>query len=81
MLRQYNAQLAPTIHLCHVIPSFALGGAQVRIIQIMNHLGKRFQHTVVALDGDFSAANRVAADVILTQVQCDRTSNPLLRAT
>ena len=52
----------------------------MRIIQIMNHLGNRFQHTVVALDGNFSARNRVSADVTLHQETCKRTSNPLILA-
>jgi glycosyltransferase involved in cell wall biosynthesis len=70
----------PSNQLFHVIPSFALGGAQVRVIQIMNHLGPRFRHTMVALDGDFSARKRALANVPFTEVRCKRTSNPLLMA-
>lgn len=68
------------IHLFHVIPSFALGGAQVRICQIVNHLGSHFRHTVVAIDGDFSARKRVRTDIEFREVRCKRTSNPLLMA-
>jgi glycosyltransferase involved in cell wall biosynthesis len=70
----------PAVHLFHVIPSFAPGGVQVRICQIMNHLSGRFRHTVVALDNDFSARSRLDPSVDIREVRCSRSKNPLLMA-
>lgn len=47
-------------HLLHVFPSFETGGAQVRTVQLMNAMGGDFRHTVVAMNGDYSAAMRLA---------------------
>jgi glycosyltransferase involved in cell wall biosynthesis len=55
-------QLDPR-HLLHVFPSFAVGGAQMRFVTLANALGDRYRHTVLALDGDYACAQRVAADV------------------
>jgi glycosyltransferase involved in cell wall biosynthesis len=38
-------------HLLHVFPSFAVGGSQVRFGQLVKLHGKRYRHTVIALDG------------------------------
>lgn len=67
-----------SLHLVHITPSFGLGGAQIRTVQLMNHLGPRFRHTVVALDGDIRAAKDVAAnDIRIDFASCSRTRNPL----
>jgi len=47
----------------------------VRIAQILNHLGRGCTHTIVALDGDFSARSRVNPNVLVNEVVCDRTPN------
>ena len=52
--------------LLHVFPSFALGGAQRRTIDLANAFGDRYEHTIVALDGDGSAASLVSARVTLS---------------
>lgn len=66
--------------LFHIIPTFALGGAQVRICQVMNHLGTRYRHAIVALDGQFKARRRLNSDVDLVEIRCDRSTNPLVMA-
>lgn len=43
-------------HLVHVFPSFNIGGTQVRFAALAAALSARFRHTVVSLDGDYSAA-------------------------
>lgn len=43
-------------HLLHVFPTFSVGGVQNRIVRVVNGLGRKFRHTVVAMDGDFGAA-------------------------
>ncbi|MFQ5533347.1 MAG: glycosyltransferase family 4 protein [Sphingomonadales bacterium] len=47
-------------HLLHVFPTFAVGGVQVRMASILNHLGDLNRHTIVALDGNFGARTRLA---------------------
>lgn len=46
-------------HLMYVFPSFETGGAQVRTVQLMNAMGGEFRHTVVAMNGDYSAGMRL----------------------
>jgi L-malate glycosyltransferase len=48
------------------------------MVQIMNYLGQRFRHSVVALDGDFSASQRLSSDVAFEPISCERSRNPLL---
>ncbi len=43
-------------HLLHVLPSFALGGVQVRLARLIGALGHRYRHTVLALDGNLAAS-------------------------
>ena len=50
-------------HVLHVFPSFGIGGVPLRMVRVMNHLGRRFRHTVVALDNNFEAACGFAADL------------------
>src|SRR6516165_1413333 len=50
-------------HVLHVFPSFGIGGVPLRMVRVMNHFGKRFCHTVIALDNNFEAACGLAADL------------------
>jgi glycosyltransferase involved in cell wall biosynthesis len=52
-------------HVLHVFPSFGVGGVPLRMVRIINHFGKRFRHTVVALDNNFEAAGGLAGDLDL----------------
>ena len=56
------------IHICHVFPTFAAGGPQVMVTNILNALPKNFRHTIIAVDGDFSAVNRIASHVQFSTV-------------
>ena len=38
-------------HLLHVMPSFDVGGIQVRLARAINGLGHRYRHTLIAIDG------------------------------
>lgn len=67
-------------HLFHVTPSFAPGGAQVRMAHLMNRFGDRFRHTVVALDGDRSAAALVGSAVAAHYPECAKSANPVQMA-
>jgi L-malate glycosyltransferase len=53
-------------HVLHVFPSFGIGGVPLRMVRIINHLGNRFRHTVIALDNNFEAAGGLAADLDVT---------------
>ncbi|HZU44583.1 MAG TPA: glycosyltransferase family 4 protein [Terriglobales bacterium] len=47
------------LHLFHAFSTFAPGGPQLRIIQIMRALGPSWSHTIMAMDRNFEAANRI----------------------
>ena len=53
-------------HVLHVFPSFGIGGVPLRMVRIINHLGKRFRHTVIALDNNFDAVEGVDGDLDVT---------------
>ena len=59
----WPAAVATAPVLLHVFPSFATGGAQVRMIALANRFGPRWRHLIVALNGEVDAAARLAADV------------------
>ncbi|MDA5193582.1 glycosyltransferase family 4 protein [Govanella unica] len=50
-------------HFVHVLPTFAAGGVQIRLSYLMNHLDLPVRHTVIAMDGNFSASSRIGPDV------------------
>jgi glycosyltransferase involved in cell wall biosynthesis len=52
-------------HVLHVFPSFGVGGVPLRMVRVINHFGKRFRHTVIALDNNFEAAGGLAGDLDL----------------
>lgn len=45
--------------LLHVFPGFGIGGVEIRIATMINRLGGRYAHAVVALDGVYDAARRL----------------------
>ncbi len=49
--------------LLHAFPTFAVGGAQTRLVAIANHFGRRYRHLIVAMDGDTACAARLAPQV------------------
>lgn len=46
-----------------VFPTFAVGGAQVRFAAVANHYGRAWRHAIVALDGRYDCAERLAPDL------------------
>jgi glycosyltransferase involved in cell wall biosynthesis len=52
-------------HFLHVFPSFGIGGVPLRMVRIINHFGRRFRHTLIALDNNFDAAAGVASGLDL----------------
>ncbi len=49
----------PATHLLHVFHGFGVGGSEVRTCRIINALGRRYRHTIVALNGDFGARSLI----------------------
>ena len=47
----------------HVFASFGAGGAPVRAVQLMHHLGAECEHVVMALDGNVEAGEMLRDDV------------------
>jgi glycosyltransferase involved in cell wall biosynthesis len=47
------------LHLLHVFPTFEVGGAQIRFTTIANGFGRRYRHSIVAMNGDLAAASRL----------------------
>jgi L-malate glycosyltransferase len=62
------ARSLPCQHIIHVFPSFGVGGVPLRMVRIINHLGKRFRHTVIALDNNFDASCGFAGDLDLAML-------------
>jgi glycosyltransferase involved in cell wall biosynthesis len=54
-------------HLLHVLPSFAVGGIQVRLARVINSLGDSYRHSIIALDGNLACRDRIdpALDVVV----------------
>jgi glycosyltransferase involved in cell wall biosynthesis len=52
-------------HLLHVFPTFAVGGVQVRMSDVINHFGPKFRHTIVAMDGATDCMERLRSDLDL----------------
>lgn len=53
-------------HLLHVLPSFAVGGIQVRLARLINALGRRYRHTIISLDGNTLCSDRIDLDLDVT---------------
>ncbi|MGE0258278.1 MAG: glycosyltransferase [Alphaproteobacteria bacterium] len=59
---------AAQLSLLHVFPSFGIGGVPLRMGRVINHLGDRFRHTIIALDGNFDAAAQLLSGAGITLV-------------
>lgn len=53
----------PLRTLLHVFPTFAVGGAQMRFVQLANHFGRRYRHVIVAMNGNAEAFGRLSGDI------------------
>ncbi len=51
------------LRILHVFSTFAPGGPQVRSVELMNHLGPDFEHSICAMDNVTSAAPRIRPNV------------------
>ncbi len=48
----------PPINLLHVFSTFATGGPQVRLADMANYWGKKYRHTIIAMDGVYDCAEK-----------------------
>jgi glycosyltransferase involved in cell wall biosynthesis len=71
---------APVAHLLHVFPSFAIGGVPLRMARVINHFGRRFRHTVIALDDNFEAGRALADDLDVVLLPNRRSATKVLRS-
>ncbi|HEX2115523.1 MAG TPA: glycosyltransferase family 4 protein [Alphaproteobacteria bacterium] len=55
-------------HFVHVFPTFGVGGVPIRIANVLNHFGRRYRHTIVALDGVHDARSRLRPELDVTLV-------------
>ena len=51
------------LHLMHVFPGFAPGGAELRMTRIMNGMGPGVRHTVLSLNGYWGARDSIDAEI------------------
>ena len=61
-------------HLLHVFSTFAIGGPQRRFADLANRFGRRFRHTIVALDGNEACATALdpGLDVSFLRMTIDK---------
>jgi len=57
------------LHLMHVFPNFAPGGAELRVVRIMNGMGPAVRHTVLPLRGTTTARSHIHSDIDVAFVQ------------
>ncbi|GGF10858.1 glycosyl transferase family 1 [Aliidongia dinghuensis] len=66
-------------HLLHVFSSFEVGGSQIRFCQLVNALGDRYRHSVIALDGRTDARGRLRPGAPVEIISFDHHKTGSLR--
>lgn len=54
--------------LLHIFPSFSVGGAQMRFVQLANHFGRDYRHLIVSLNGGTEAFARLSPELDATLI-------------
>lgn len=57
------------LHLMHVFPDFGPGGAELRVVKIMNGMGPAVRHTVLSLWGTTTARSHIESDIDVAFVE------------
>ena len=65
-------RMSERLHLLHIFPGFGYGGAELRVVRIINGIGCKARHTILPLNGISDAASRIAAG--RTRRNCRRAS-------
>src|SRR6266567_3717190 len=68
-----------TAQILHVFPSFGIGGVPLRMVRVIDHVGARFRHTIIALDNNFDAASQLAGHVDVALLSPPRQRGGMLR--
>jgi glycosyltransferase involved in cell wall biosynthesis len=65
--------------ILHVFPSFDVGGAQMRFVDLANNFGNAYRHGVVALDGRHGAAALLSPslDIAYPEIALPRGGSPI----
>jgi L-malate glycosyltransferase len=82
-LATVGSNAAPSLlcrHVLHVFPSFGVGGVPLRMVRVINHFGKHFRHSVIALDNNFEAAGSFAGDLDVVLLPAEHRKKGALRA-
>ena len=60
----------PRRRILHVFSTFGIGGPQVRFANLVEHLGDRLQHSIVAMDGNYDCRARLnpALDIAYPEI-------------
>lgn len=74
----FPAGSAADAHLLHIFPGFGIGGVPLRMAGVINHLGRRFRHTLIALDSNFAAGQALAHDLDVSLLPNRRPAMNLL---
>jgi glycosyltransferase involved in cell wall biosynthesis len=61
--------------LLHIYPTFDLGGAQRRFVQLANHFGGRFRHLIVSMDGASGAFHLLDRQIDAEMVSVSRRAS------
>lgn len=75
-----SSAASPVAHLLHIFPSFGTGGVPLRMGRVINHFGRRFRHTVIALDNNFEAGRALADDLDVELLPNRRPARTVLRS-
>lgn len=71
---------ADAVEVLHVFASFAYGGVPIRMARVINHLGARYRHLIVALDGRFDSRSRIDPGLGVRYREIEITKGNPLRA-
>lgn len=52
-------------HLLHVFSNFGIGGTAVRMARIINHLGNKYRHSIISLNGCTDCRTRLRSDSVV----------------
>jgi glycosyltransferase involved in cell wall biosynthesis len=64
----------------HIFPSFGQGGTEIQISSIINHLGPKYQQSVVSLDGNTDCTRRLdPANNVIVNVPRIKIRNPVTK--
>jgi glycosyltransferase involved in cell wall biosynthesis len=75
-----DAKPAGRERLLHVFSGFGAGGVPIRMTDVFNHLGPRYRHVIVSLDGDLKAVDRLAGNVPFSVLDTPKRSGNVVRS-